>query len=206
MSQCDYLSASCGILIRRRGDSAKKLRQLGFHQNKLDVENEVGQDEDGAKAEDQTEGETSSQKNGFLQWVKRGRQGNASKRELKEEISRLKRRAQIAESEIETVQQEWALCVQQLEEANSKEQRLLSANKYLQERLRDSQKEMEGILKRERQKSNEEMARIREAMIEVLDRERKLIRDHMLSASKEVRAAMLVAEEERYASLSKGSC
>lgn len=87
MSQCDYLSASCGILIRRRGDSAKRLRQLGFHQNKLDVENEVGQDEDGAKAEDQTEGETGSQKNGFLQWLTRCRQGNASKRELKEEIS-----------------------------------------------------------------------------------------------------------------------
>jgi len=191
-------------------EEIEALRRLGFHQNKLhveknklDVENEVGQDEDGAQAEDQTEGETGSQKNGFLQWLMRRRQGNVSKRELKEEISRLKRRAQIAESEIETVQQEWALCVQQLEEANSKELRLLSANKYLQERLRDSQKEMEGVLKRERQKSNQEMARIREAMVEVLDRERKLIRDHMLSASKEVRAAMLAAEEETYASLSK---
>jgi ElaB/YqjD/DUF883 family membrane-anchored ribosome-binding protein len=128
----------------------------------------------------------------------RGGQGRVSKTELKEELHKWKRRAQKAESEAESLQQEWSVCIQQLQEANSEKIRLQSTNKYLKEQLRDTQRTTDEIMKRERQKANDEIMRIREAMVEVLDRERKLIRDHMLTASKEVRAAILAAEDDKY--------
>lgn len=135
---------------------------------------------------------------GLLNRFVRGGQGRVSKTELKEELHKWKRRAQKAESEAESLQHEWSVCIQQLQEANAEKIRLQSTNKYLKEQLRDTQRTTDEILKRERQKANDEIMRIREAMVEVLDRERKLIRDHMLTASKEVRAAILAAEDDKY--------
>lgn len=188
-------------------EEIESLQKLGFHQYPVDTNsNKEYQEREHvddvvANGEVETEGTVETQKQGlFNRFVGRGR-GRVSKNELKEELHKWKRRAQKAESEAESLQHEWSVCIQQLQEANAEKTRLQSTNKYLKEQLRDNQRTTDDVLKRERQKANDEIMRIREAMVEVLDRERKLIRDHMLTASKEVRAAILAAEDDKYIAL-----
>jgi len=187
-------------------EEIESLEKLGFHQYPVDANNGKDEFQERAQMDDDVipTGEVVTEKKmehppkGLLNRFVRGGQGRVSKTELKEELHKWKRRAQKAESEAESLQHEWSVCIQQLQEANAEKIRLQSTNKYLKEQLRDTQRTTDEILKRERQKANDEIMRIREAMVEVLDRERKLIRDHMLTASKEVRAAILAAEDDKY--------
>jgi ElaB/YqjD/DUF883 family membrane-anchored ribosome-binding protein len=187
-------------------EEIESLEKLGFHQYPVDTNNGKVEFQEMAQmdhdviptSEVNTEKKMENPPKGLFNRFVRGGQGRVSKTELKEELHKWKRRAQKAESEAESLQQEWSVCIQQLQEANSEKIRLQSTNKYLKEQLRDTQRTTDEIMKRERQKANDEIMRIREAMVEVLDRERKLIRDHMLTASKEVRAAILAAEDDKY--------
>ena len=205
-------------------DEIKALERLGFrrrtYSNKeLEAMEEEYQEEEAAAdteidelkvlsttAKRQPVTNTNTWQRGIFQWLLKGEEGKGkttlSMRDLEEELDMWKSRVQSAESEVESVQHDWSECVQQLEEAKAQCMRLQSTNRYLKEQLRDNQREMEETLKRERQRATDELARIRGAMVEVLDRERKLMRDHMMSASKEVRAAILMAEDENYLPIS----
>jgi hypothetical protein len=119
-----------------------------------------------------------------------------TQQEMEQEVFSLTRRAEAAERDVETLNSQLSDCMQNLEQSRGQCNRLQGTNRYLKSQVDSYQVEMEETLKRERQKATEELARIREAMVEVLDRERKLMRDHMLSASEEVRAAVLRAEED----------
>jgi len=130
----------------------------------------------------------------FLRIRGRGQEGPTF-REISQELHNWRERAMSAEQDVETLNEQWSDTMKKLEESKGQCLRLQSTNRYLKSQLESHQAEMEETLKRERQKATEELARIREAMVEVLDRERKLIRDHMMSASEQVRAAVLRAEE-----------